>query len=324
MEIEREVLGKDAIFKNVVEEAFVAGTEPDRVVGQIGIGAVGAEIDQEEGHAVVHFFQLFVGPFVAGFLGNFFAVEICDIGIGDHDLGTERFSRSKADPGGGAIFQKEFVHGGVQSDFSSEILEKFDEGLNESPGSSHRKVNAPLALEIVDHGVDGGGLERVASDEEGMEGKNLAKALVFHMAAGHLPDGSVRTKSNEIRGDPQHVGEMGEGLVGQFDKGFLEDGVSFADKAAVAFEIPGEMFPHLFFHLQLVAGVFEGLAVVPGDAVKRLAGDNADIIGGFFFGEGKEFIEEEGSGEDRRAGVIGEALVAEDRGPAAGLLEGFE
>ena len=320
VEVEGEILGKDAIFENVVQETFVAGTKPDRVVGQIGIGAVGAEIDQEEGHAVVHFFQFFVGPFVASFLGNFFAVKIGDVGIGDDDLGAERFAGAEADAGGGAIFEKEFVHGGVQPDFSSEILEKFDEGLDEGPGSAHGKVNAPFALQIVDHGVDGGGLERVASDEEGMKGKNLAEALVFHMAAGHLPDGSVRTKANQIRGDPQHVGEMGKGLVGQFDKGFLEDGVSFPDKAAVAFEIPGEMFAYLFFHVRLVSGVFEGLPVVPSDPVKRMAGDNADIIGGFFSGEGKEFIQHERSGQDRGAGVVGEALVAENRSPTPGLF----
>jgi len=157
-----------------------------------------------------------------------------------------------------------------------------------------------------------------------MKGKHLTEALVFHMPAGHLPDGSVRTKANEIRGDPQHVGEMGEGLVGQFDKGFLEDGVSFPDKAAVAFEIPGEMFAHLFFHLELVAGVFEGLSVVPGDPIKRMAGDNADIVGGFFSGEGKEFIQQERSGQDRGAGVVGKALVAKNRSPTPGLLESFE
>ncbi|NDD04777.1 MAG: hypothetical protein EB078_07710, partial [Proteobacteria bacterium] len=35
------------------------------------------------------------------------------------------------------------------------------------------------------------------------------------------------------------------------------------------------VFLHLFLHFRLVSGVFEGLAVVPGDPVKRLAGDNA-------------------------------------------------
>ena len=55
-----------------------------------------------------------------------------------------------------------------------------------------------------------------------------------------------------------------------------------------------------------------------------MAGDNADIVGGFFSGKGKEFIQQEGSGQDRGTGIVGEALVAEDRGPTPGLFEGFE
>ena len=56
MKIEREVLRQNLVFEDIVEQAFVAGSEPDGVVGEIGVGAVGAEIDQKEGHAVAHFF----------------------------------------------------------------------------------------------------------------------------------------------------------------------------------------------------------------------------------------------------------------------------
>ena len=45
MEVEREVFRENTIFKNVIEEATVAGSEPDSVVGEIGVGAIGAEID---------------------------------------------------------------------------------------------------------------------------------------------------------------------------------------------------------------------------------------------------------------------------------------
>ena len=54
MEIEREVLCQDSVFKDIVEKAFVAGTEPDGVVGEIGVGPVGSKVDEEKGHAVAH------------------------------------------------------------------------------------------------------------------------------------------------------------------------------------------------------------------------------------------------------------------------------
>ena len=55
MKVEREVLGKNSVLENIVQKAFVAGPEPDGVVGEVGVGPVGAEINQKEGHAVAHF-----------------------------------------------------------------------------------------------------------------------------------------------------------------------------------------------------------------------------------------------------------------------------
>ncbi len=113
-------------------------------------------------------------------------------------------------------------------------------------------------------------------------------------------------------------------MVGKFDEGFLKNGVGFADEAAVALEIVGKMVPDLGFHFRLVAGVFEGLAVVPSDSVEGFAGDDLDVVGGFFSCEGEEFVEEEGSGKDGGAGVVSESFVAEDGGATAGLFEGFK
>ena len=55
MKVEREVFGKNSVLENIVQKAFVAGPEPDGVVGEVGVGPVGAEINQKEGHVVAHF-----------------------------------------------------------------------------------------------------------------------------------------------------------------------------------------------------------------------------------------------------------------------------
>ena len=54
MEIEREILSQDSVFKDIVEKALVPGSEPDGVVSEVGVSAVGAKINQEEGHAIAH------------------------------------------------------------------------------------------------------------------------------------------------------------------------------------------------------------------------------------------------------------------------------
>ena len=157
-----------------------------------------------------------------------------------------------------------------------------------------------------------------------MEGEDFAESLVFHMTGSHLPNGSVGAKSDQVGSNAEHIGERGEGLIGEFHEGFLEDGMGFSDKAAVAFEIIGKMLADLFFHFGLVAGVFEGLAVVPSDPVEGFARDDLDVVGSFLAGEGKEFVEKERGSEDGGACVVGEALVTENRGTTSGLFESFE
>jgi hypothetical protein len=185
-------------------------------------------------------------------------------------------------------------------------------------------VNSPFALQIVDHGVDGGGLERIATDEKRMEGEDFTKALRFDVARGHLPHRSVGAKADQVRGNAKHVGEGGEGLIGKFDEGLLEDGVGFSDKTAVALKVVGKVLANLGLHFGLITGVLEGLAVVPSDSVERFAGNDFDVIGSFFARESKQLIEKKRGGQDRGAGVVGESFVTKNGGAATGLFESFE
>jgi len=65
VEIEREILSQDSVFKDIVEKAFVAGAKPDGVVGEVGVGPVSSKVDEEKGHAVAHRIEFAVSPFMA-------------------------------------------------------------------------------------------------------------------------------------------------------------------------------------------------------------------------------------------------------------------
>lgn len=223
--------------------------------------------------------------------GNFFLIEICDVGVGDDDVGAKCFSRAESDSCRRPVFHEKFVYGRVEAKLSTQIFQQFDHGLDQGSGSTHSEVNSPFALQIVDHGVDGGGLERIATDEKRMEGEDFTKALRLDMARSHLPYRAIRTESDQVRGNAKHVGEGGEGLIGKFDEGLLEDGVGFSDKTAVALKVVGKVLANLGLHFRLVAGVLEGLAVVPSDSVERFAGNDFDVIGSFFARESKQLIE---------------------------------
>jgi hypothetical protein len=167
-------------------------------------------------------------------------------------------------------------------------------------------------------------LERIATNEKRMKGEDFTKALRLDVARSHLPNGSVGTESDEVGSDSKHVGEGGEGLVSKFDESFLEDGVGFSYKTAVALEVVGKVLANLGLHFRLVAGVLEGLAVVPSDPVKGFAGNDFDVIGGFFARESKQLIEEERCSEDCGAGVVGESFVTKNGSAATRLFESFE
>ncbi len=111
MEIEREVLRKDAIFENVIQEAFVAGAKPDGVVGEVGVGAVRAEIDKKKGHAVTHRIEFAVGPFMSCGCGNFFLIEVCDVCVRYNHVGAKRFARAEPDSRRRPVFHEEFFDG---------------------------------------------------------------------------------------------------------------------------------------------------------------------------------------------------------------------
>ena len=256
--------------------------------------------------------------------GNFFLIEISDVSIGDDDVGAKGFSRAEPDSRRRTVFDEKFVHGRVEAKLSTQIFQEFDEGLDKGARASHGKVNAPFALQIVNHGVDGRGLKRVATNEKGMEGEDFTKALRLDVARGHLPYRAIRTKSDEVGSDSKHIGEGGEGLIGKFDEGLLEDGVGFSYKTAVALEVVGKVLANLGLHFRLVAGVLEGLAVVPSDPVERFAGNDFDVIGSFFSRESKQLIEEERGSQDRRAGIVRESFVTKNGGTPAGLFEGLE
>lgn len=119
MEIEREVLSQDSVFKDIVEKAFVAGSEPDGVVGEVGVGPVGSKVDEEKRHAVTHRIEFAVSPFMSSGCGYFFLIKICDVGIRDDDVGAKGFSRAESDSRRRPVFDEKFVHGRVEAKLST-------------------------------------------------------------------------------------------------------------------------------------------------------------------------------------------------------------
>ena len=97
--------------------------------------------------------------------------------------------------------------------------------MHERAGAAHGKIDAPFAFEVMDHRVDGGGLKRISTDEQRMKAEDLLQQRILHIARDELEDRFLRAEPDEVRCDPDHVGEGGKRLVGEVDESAVENGV---------------------------------------------------------------------------------------------------
>lgn len=239
MEIDGEVFAEDLLIKDVIQKFFVAAAEEDGVVFDVFVDAAGTEVDDEEAHRILHAVELLVGPLVAGAFGEHFAVGVGDVGVGDDGVGGVHLADIGIDAGGGAAAGEDAADGGIEMDFAAELLEELTEGGDDGTGAAHGVMDAPFAFEVVDEGVDGGCLEGIAAHEEGMEAEDALEERILDVAFDELEDGFVALETDEGRGDFDHVHEIEEGDVGEFDEAFLEDELGLADHLLIAFDVAG-------------------------------------------------------------------------------------
>jgi hypothetical protein len=211
-------------------------------------------------------------------------------------------------------------HLGVVLDGAPELLEHLQEAPHQRAGAPHGKPHAPLLLELVDQGVDGGGLERIAAHEQRVEREHLPQSLVADEAVHVGHHGAIGAKAHEIRDDLQHVGELAERLVDQRHAG-PEDALDVLDEARVSVEIrrvePCDLAPHLGG----VPVVVEHRAVLEPHVVVRVEADEVHIVGGALARERKDLVEQPRRRDDRRARVERVAVALEHIGAPAGLVE---
>src|SRR3954454_14794736 len=98
-----------------------------------------------------------------------------------------------------ALLHKDFRDIGVEMYCSAQLAKESAHCLHNGSSSPHRKVNAPLTLQVMNHGVDRWGVKRVAADEQRMEGEALPQEVVLHELGNIAIDALVRLHPDEIR-----------------------------------------------------------------------------------------------------------------------------
>jgi hypothetical protein len=97
-EVEAEIVCQHVLVEDVVEQLAIAGPEHDRVVGDVFVPALGAEVPDEQAHRVASGVDATVGPVRARVLGEEVSIREGRVGVGDHEVGGDPLAVVQHDP----------------------------------------------------------------------------------------------------------------------------------------------------------------------------------------------------------------------------------
>lgn len=298
VQVEGEVLGEGFLVEDVLQQAFVALAQNDVVVLQLGIEVafLGAEVNHKQGHAVVHAVELAVGVLAAVFLFDEVTVGEGHIRVGNDGIGRVEAAVLEAKPLGDAVFDDDFVHFGIEVDFAAEIFDQVGERLHDGAGAAHSVVHPPLPLEVMYHGVDRSGVERITANQKRVEREAAAKEVILDKLRHIFIDALVGLQLDEIRRNLEHVGKFQEGDVGQLGEAFIEDGFGGSQEVEVTLLICRVALFDFFEGEFFVAVVVKKLALMVEDAVEGLTGDEFDVVFALAACGGEDVVEHKGGG----------------------------
>ena len=206
------------------------------------------------------------------------------------------------------------LHRAVQAQRPPQVLEETHESGDHLSRASFREEDAPVALELVDEGVDGRAGEGVSPDQERVEAEHLAQVGVLDEAGHHVVDATVGLQPHQLGGHTDHAPEVEEGHVGQLHVPLLEDLLHVAQEAVVALHVAGALAGDLLVDELEVVGVVEAVPVFPMEAIERVHRQQLHVV---VHGPARgleQLLEAFGSGDDGRSSVEGEPLVLVDVG----------
>ena len=230
----------------------------------------------------------------------------------------------KPNPRHTALLHEDFGDIGVEMDGSAQFPEKPAHGLHNRSRPPDRIVDPPLALQVVDHGVDGGSVKRVAADEQRVEGEDLPQKVVLDELGNIAIDALVRLHLDEIGRDLEHVGEVEERFVGQLDKALLEDGARAVHELLISLRVCWIPLRDLAEDERLVAVVIKAASLVIEDAIERITRHELKIVFTAPARAGPELVEHEWRGDDGGASIEAEAVDLIDIRSATKLIAPLE
>ena len=321
MQIQGKILSQDLSLENIGQQFPVAWTKQDHVMRHALISAVCAEIPKEQPHRIARPIEPAVGPAPAMRRRQQLAVGPGGIRIRNDDIGRDRLAGYQPHAGGGALFHRDLGNLCVAAQLAALALDQANQPLHQPPGSAHGKMHPPTPLQEGDQAVDAARAERVAADQQRMEAEHHAQTGIADVFRDQAINAAIALQSDQIWYHPYHVAQRPERDMTEFLEPDPADGFAQLHEALIARDIGRAEFGHLSAHGVCIAGAIEDDPIVESDAIKRRDRPQLDVIGQPAAAQVPQLLEQERCGDDRRAGIEGEAVLAVDIGPAARCIQ---
>ena len=185
------------------------------------------------------------------------------------------------------------------------------------------EIHSPFPFQKVNQGVDGRGLERVATDQQRVETQGLPEMVILDVFCYGLVHRTIGSQPNQRRRDRHHVGEPKKRSVSQFGVSFSKHLLRIFEKTLIAFSIRLISLCNLGDHFRFVSNIIKSVAIAPYQPVHRLNFHEVDVIFQPTVGKFKQIGEGVGRGDDGRASVEREPIVFVNISSASRKVTGF-
>ena len=169
VQVEREIVSQGLALEDLIDQFAVARPEAHRVVLQMFVTALEAEMNYEQRHGKALAGKPFGFVATTLFMPEQLLVGIHHIGIRRHRICDEA-APVPGDHGPcqptGKLDARDL---GVQFQLAAQVFEQPDHPLYQRSSATAWKPHATLPLQRVDQRIDGGGLERVTAHQQRVE-----------------------------------------------------------------------------------------------------------------------------------------------------------
>ncbi len=150
-----------------------------------------------------------------------------------------------------------------------------------------------------------------------MEAEGLAQLGITDVAGDDVVYAAITLQSQQLRGRANHAPPVEKRNVGELDVAFFEDVGRIVEETRVARDVGRALARDLRVGALGIVGVVEAVTALPAQTIKRIHGQQLDVITDLPTGQREQRLEAVRRSDDGGPGVESEALVPVDVGAAA-------